>query len=487
VWVFAIKPDGTRKARYTVNGSKEEIDGPSDVYAGVVRKESLRTALYLIASYNMEAEVLDFSSAYLQGNARRPILAIPPDIRGEWKDHVWSITGNIYGLRTAGRVWKEKLHSILATAGLTSLEKDDSIYIHRDGDVFSMVIVYVDDCIFASTSPEWMSKFKEDLGREHKVTFKGDLHDNTFLNIHMMRDREARIITLDVKDYIEDTCNKYLIDKSHADWHEPSKVPTPVALHARAYTPITTKLAHEMALEKEEVAVNSTYPQVVGCINYISMVCRPDIAVAACKLSRHMHRQGKVHITAAKRTLRYLYTTRHDVFVIGGDNLTSNVLKVDTWTDSDWGTDPGDSASYSGAMVRLGTTPVFWKTSKQRAIARSSTEAELYALNTGVRECVWLCMLLQEMGFRVVFPVEVHCDNSGAVYIANGSVTGSLRHVRLNIHYPRDLVEKGIINVSHCPTADMLADGLTKELPKEPFRCSRLKLGMRAHAVTMPT
>jgi len=44
------------------------------------------------------------------------------------------------------------------------------------------------------------------------------------------------------------------------------------------------------------------------------------------------------------------------------------------------------------------------------------------------------------------------------------------------------LVEQGIIDVLHSPSSEILADSRTKELLKEPFDGSRLKLDKRAHA-----
>ena len=81
--------------------------------------------------------------------------------------------------------------------------------------------------------------------------------------------------------------------------------------------------------------------------------------------------------------------------------------------------------------------------------------------------------LRQELGFCVIVPILVHYNNYSAVPIANDSVTGSQTHVCLNIHYPCDMVEKGIINVSYCPTADLMVRDLTKKLSKQPFKNSR--------------
>ena len=83
----------------------------------------------------------------------------------------------------------------------------------------------------------------------------------------------------------------------------------------------------------------------------------PDLVVAACKLRRHVRQQRKWRIPAVTPAQRYFYTVKHHIFVIDGENVTSHVLNIDAWNDSD-GMDPGDNASYSGAMVRIVETPV---------------------------------------------------------------------------------------------------------------------------------
>lgn len=44
-----------------------------------------------------------------------------------------------------------------------------------------------------------------------------------------------------------------------------------------------------------------------------------------------------------------------------------------------------------------------------------------------------------------------------------------LRHVDIHNHWLRQEVENGTINVVHTPTKDLVADGLTKSLARQPF------------------
>ena len=42
-----------------------------------------------------------------------------------------------------------------------------------------------------------------------------------------------------------------------------------------------------------------------------------------------------------------------------------------------------------------------------------------------------------------------------------------MKHIDIWYHFMRDLIEKGVIKLEYCLTADMVADILTKGLPQD--------------------
>jgi len=48
-------------------------------------------------------------------------------------------------------------------------------------------------------------------------------------------------------------------------------------------------------------------------------------------------------------------------------------------------------------LVYLGSTPISWKSEKQRTVSRSSIEAEYKALADGTTEILWICLLLLDL------------------------------------------------------------------------------------------
>ena len=62
----------------------------------------------------------------------------------------------------------------------------------------------------------------------------------------------------------------------------------------------------ETLLDEEE---KKRYQGIVGCLMYVSQVLRYDIMYAVGQLARPMAKPSKIHMVAAKHTLRYLAGT----------------------------------------------------------------------------------------------------------------------------------------------------------------------------------
>lgn len=52
------------------------------------------------------------------------------------------------------------------------------------------------------------------------------------------------------------------------------------------------------------------------------------------------------------------------------------------------------------------------------------------------------------------------------------------KHIDVQYHYVREVVEDGLVKISYMPTAEMAADILTKSLPRATFGRCRTLLGM---------
>lgn len=84
------------------------------------------------------------------------------------------------------------------------------------------------------------------------------------------------------------------------------------------------------------------------------------------------------------------------------------------------------------------------------------------------QEAIWLEMLNKEITGTSNRPIQMYCDNKGAIDLAkNNNCSAKTKHIDIKLKFVHDEIEKGLISLNHVPTNDMLADVLTKTLPKE--------------------
>lgn len=122
---------------------------------------------------------------------------------------------------------------------------------------------------------------------------------------------------------------------------------------------------------------------------------------------------------------------------------------------------------------------VTWRCKKQTVVARSSSEAELRSLESGICEGMWLKRLLAELILDNKQPVQINCDNQSTLSIAKDPVQHDrTKHVEIDRHFINDNINQKLIVLKNVPSKLQAADILTKALPQASFKdmVNKLKL-----------
>jgi hypothetical protein len=154
-------------------------------------------------------------------------------------------------------------------------------------------------------------------------------------------------------------------------------------------------------------------------------------------------------------------------------------MTVSGYSNSDWAEDCKDRRLTSGYAYRIGKGTISWKSKKQATVSLSSTEAEYKAMSDSCKEGLWLCRIVAELHLRPRDPVPLNVDNSGAEALAKNPRNHSrTKHIHAQFHFVRECVKNNKFTVFHVSTHDMLADILTKPLPKVLLDQHQLLLGL---------
>src|SRR5204863_9418312 len=101
-----------------------------------------------------------------------------------------------------------------------------------------------------------------------------------------------------------------------------------------------------------------------------------------------------------------------------------------------------------------------------------TTEAEYIAVSETAKNVIITHEILHELNIILKdFTLLLLIDNTGVIAVNESEkVTRNARHIDIHYHHIQDLIEKKIIEVSHIPTDEIAADGLTKMLLLNKFK-----------------
>jgi hypothetical protein len=76
-------------------------------------------------------------------------------------------------------------------------------------------------------------------------------------------------------------------------------------------------------------------------------------------------------------------------------------------------------ASQDMWCILIEGAPAMFKSSTERTVSLSTTEAETYAGVTCMQDMLYMKNVLQSLGLKVKLPIVLEMDNQGAVNLAN--------------------------------------------------------------------
>jgi len=105
---------------------------------------------------------------------------------------------------------------------------------------------------------------------------------------------------------------------------------------------------------------------------------------------------------------------------------------------------------------------------------RSSTETELIAVDDALPTIQWITNFMKAQGYHL--DTEIKEDNKSTMLLMkNGKLSSGKRtkHFDIRYFYIKNLIDRGIINLIHCISDDMLADFFTKPIQGKRFQILR--------------
>nr|GEV86760.1 retrovirus-related Pol polyprotein from transposon TNT 1-94 [Tanacetum cinerariifolium] len=370
-WIYKVKLDELggilkNKARLVVRGYRQEegID-IEESFAPVARLEAIRIFLAYAAHKNMVIYQMDVKTTFLNGNLREEVYVSQPDGFGDQNNpnHVYKLKKALYGLKQAPGVWYDMLSSFLLSQDFSKGLVDPTLFIHWNVNDLLLVQIYVDDIIFAASTPELYDLFANLMCSKFKMSMMGKI--SFFLGLQICQ--SPRGIFINQSKYALESIKKYSFESCD---------------------PVDTPMVEKSKLDedKEGKAVDpSHYRGKIGTLLYLT-ASRPDLQFAICMCARYQARPTEKHVHKVKRIFRYLRGTVHR----GLWHPKDSSVALTVFADADHVGCQDTRRSTSGSAQFLEERLISWSSKRQKSAAISSTEAEYISLSGCCAQILWM-------------------------------------------------------------------------------------------------
>jgi hypothetical protein len=459
-WVFTYKLDTDGylvkfKARICVRGDLQPRND-RDTYAATLAARIFRALMAITAAYDLEAFQLDAVNAFTNSELDETVYCAFPD--GFQQDgQCLLLRRALYGLRRSPLLWLREFSTTLHDLDLNEISGQPCLFTTDDGII---VFFYVDDIVLLCR-PEDLSKLdKLRTALKQRYEMRDLDRLSWFLGIRIIRNRSQRKLWLCQDAYIKKIANTF---------------------HLTDRKPPATPLAVEELVPNDKQATPQDiylYQRKVGSLLYATTITRPDAARAANKLSEFLINPSARHQEAVDRAILYLYGTSN----LAIEYSASGDQPIVCASDAAFADDPATRYSTEGYLLKLFNGPVDWRSTKQRTVTTSSTEAELLALSHASKDVIWWKRLftgIRQLDIDKDFAIL--CDNTQTIRLLTAEtpqVNTKLKHIDIHGHWLRQEIANGVLQIQWVPTTEMPADGLTKALPRQRFDIFVKQLGL---------
>jgi hypothetical protein len=472
------------KARLVARGFTQKHGvNYEETFAPTIRLDAMRIILALAAKQGWKVYQMDAVAAFLAADLKEKIfMKVPTELQQYFGKYV-QILKSLYGLKQAARMWYLLVSDYLKEIGFSPMAVDPTIFRHTESGV--IIGVHVDDFMITGGNEVAIEKVKEKLKARFEMKDLGEAEN--MLGIRIQRYREKLII--DQSQFAKETVAQFLYDDSMK--------------HA---TPMEPEAIRKLVEEPGQPLDHDEWLKYVELLGKLIWLCntRFDIIFAVNRMASFTVEACRNHWKALLRILGYVSRTINYGITYGtnnehaegveGSNIdyysidhnieghvgTACLQDGEAFSDTDYATDPRDRKSILGFVFMVYGGAVMTYSKKMKSVARSTTEAEYVGMGEATKAALWGRRLLAELVGKGEQAVPLLLgDNKGAVQLTRGvSNTSKIKHIDTAFHHVVDEVKEGRIQVYWVPGENMLADGMTKPLPREAFERNRRRIGI---------
>ena len=461
-FVYAVKHDGRFKARLVADGhlTKEPVES---IYSGVVSLRSLRMVVFLSQLNNLEIWGADVGNAYLEAYTDEKLCIMAGPEFKELQGHLLIMVKALYGTRSGGARWHDRLFDILQELKFKPSKADPDVWMRPEpgGTCNEYIAVYVDDLAIAAKDPQ---AFCNELKKKYNLKLKGVGPLEYHLGCTYKKDPDETLAA-DPRRYV----NKILESYERMFMEKPRKSRPP--LEGGDHPELDTS---ELCDEHQ----TKQFQTLIGQLQWLISLGRFDIAVHVMSLSRFRAQPRKKHLDRAKRIVGYLlflpdgairfrtgepdfsslrdqeYDWTRTVYSGACEQIPHDIPKplgkhVQTthYVDANLHHDLATGKAVTAVLHFLNQTPIDAYTKRQSTVETATYGSEFVAARTAVDQIIDIRTTLRYLGVPIRDMSYMFGDNRSVVTsstIPNSTI--SKRHHLASYHRVREAIAAKFIS-----------------------------------------
>ena len=461
-FVYAVKHDGRFKARLVADGhlTKEPVES---IYFGVVSLRSLRMVVFLSQLNDLEIWGADVGNAYLEAYTDEKLCIMAGPEFKELQGHLLIMVKALYGTRSGGARWHDRLFDILQELKFKPSKADPDVWMRPEqgGTCYEYIAVYVDDLAIAAKDPQ---AFCNELKKKYNLKLKGVGPLEYHLGCTYKKDPDGTLAA-DPRRYVNKILESY--ERMFKEKPRKSRPPLEGGDHPELDT---SELCDEHQTKQ--------FQTLIGQLQWLISLGHFDIAVHVMSLSRFRAQPRKGHLDRAKRIVGYLLFLPDGAirFRIGEPDFSSLKDQEYDWTrtvysgaceqiphdipkplgkhvqtthyvDANLHHDLATGKAVTAALHFLNQTPIDAYTKRQSTVETATYGSEFVAARTAVDQIIDIRTTLRYLGVPIRDKSYMFGDNKSVVTsstIPNSTI--SKRHHLASYHRVREAIAAKFIS-----------------------------------------
>ena len=406
------------KSRLVAGGHRQDRSLYTDTSSPTPQVSSIFSVASIAAKERRFVSTLDIGNAYLNASMEgKPVfMIIKRDIadylievepkfaefRNERHEVVVKLKKALYGCIQSSKLWYNHIRRTLERFGFHVNKCDECVFnMMTPNRKQCTVVVYVDDLLITCEDKTVIVKLEKYLTSVYNKVTSTDGEYHSYLG--MSYDFSDRgVVKINMPGYINELIKDFNVNKV-------------------ASSPANNNLFENVMPELLDDEYQQKLHSLTARLLYVGMRVRPEILLVVNYLATRVNKYSQGDWVKAMRCLQYLNSDPE----LGLTLKVGENIDIHLYADASYGVH-ADGKSHSAAVIKLGGATVGAKSTKQKIVTKSTTEAELVCASDMVSSAIGKRDFLLQQGYDDVL-IYLHQDNKSTIKMLNSGESKSER------------------------------------------------------------